>query len=126
MINPSRWTDREIDQVIGDLLRAGVIISAIVVLIGGAIYLIHHGHEIPEHHVFRSEPREWRTLSGVFSASNLKHGQGIIMAGLLILIATPIARVALSLGAFALEHDWMYTGFTATVLGLLLYSLFLS
>jgi uncharacterized membrane protein len=44
--------------------------------------------------------------------------------GLLLLIATPIARVAFSAVAFAIEGDKMYVLFTLIVFGVLLYSLF--
>lgn len=50
-------------------------------------------------------------------------GRGIIQLGLLILIATPIARVAFSVFGFLAEKDRMYAGFTMLVLAILLYSL---
>ncbi len=50
-------------------------------------------------------------------------GQGLIQLGLLLLIATPIARVALSVVGFAIERDRMYVAFTLIVLAILLYSL---
>jgi uncharacterized membrane protein len=48
---------------------------------------------------------------------------GIIQLGILILIATPVVRVAFSVFAFAEERDWMYVVVTLVVLGLLLFSL---
>jgi uncharacterized membrane protein len=48
----------------------------------------------------------------------------VIQLGLILLIATPVARVALSLLAFAVQKDKMYVVVTAIVLGLLVYSLF--
>ena len=39
------WTDQRIEQIVGNLLRAGVILAAAVVLGGGILYLIHHGKE---------------------------------------------------------------------------------
>ena len=50
-------------------------------------------------------------------------GRGVIQLGLLLLIATPIARVAFSVVGFALERDRMYVVFTLIVLAILLYSL---
>ena len=44
--------------------------------------------------------------------------------GLLLLIATPIARVMFSAVVFAIDRDRMYVGFTLLVLAVLLYSLF--
>jgi uncharacterized membrane protein len=49
-------------------------------------------------------------------------GQAIIMAGLLVLIATPVARVALSVIIFIIARDRLYTAITATVLLILLVS----
>lgn len=121
--NKAPFTEQQFERVIGNFLRTGVLVSAMIVLIGGTIFLSRHASEMPEHHVFHGEPREWSTLPGIFSANTLKHGQAIIMVGLLALILTPICRVALSLVAFALERDWMYVCFTAFVFALLLYSL---
>jgi uncharacterized membrane protein len=45
----------------------------------------------------------------------------VILIGLLILIATPVARVALSLVAFIAERDWIFVWITAAVLGVLVY-----
>jgi uncharacterized membrane protein len=51
------------------------------------------------------------------------HARGLIQLGLLLLIATPMARVAFSVIGFALEKDWFYVGITLLVLALLIYSL---
>ena len=50
-------------------------------------------------------------------------GRGLIQLGLLMLISTPIARVAFSIVGFAMERDRMYVTFTLVVLLILLYSL---
>jgi uncharacterized membrane protein len=42
---------------------------------------------------------------------------------LLLLILTPVARVAFSVAAFALERDWTYVAITLIVLAVLIYSL---
>jgi len=51
------------------------------------------------------------------------HAHGIIQLGLLLLIATPVARVAFSVVAFAAERDWLYVAITLIVLAILIYSL---
>ena len=50
-------------------------------------------------------------------------GSALIQLGLLVLIATPIARVILSVFVFLYERDWPYVFITLVVLGILLYSL---
>ena len=52
-------------------------------------------------------------------------GAAIIMAGLLMLIATPVLRVGVSIFAFLLQEDWVFTIVTAVVFGLLILSFFL-
>ena len=42
----SRWTDRQTDQFLGTLLRAGVFLAAVIALGGGVLYLTHHGTEL--------------------------------------------------------------------------------
>jgi uncharacterized membrane protein len=62
-------------------------------------------------------------VGGVVRSTLMLSGRGIIQIGLLILIATPVMRVILSLASFARQRDWLYVGFTALVLALLLFSL---
>jgi len=118
-----KWSDQNIEDIVGNLLRAGVTTSAAVVLAGGIIYLLRHGSSHPDYHVFRGEPQDLRTLSGIFHDAFTLHGRGIIQLGLLLLIATPVARVAFSIWGFAAERDRMYVVFTSVVLVILLYSL---
>ncbi len=120
---PQPWRDRRIEIILGNLLRTGVLISAAVVLLGASIYLTRHAHEPADYRVFRGEPSEYSTIPGVIQSVMNGRGQGIIQLGLLLLIATPIARVALSVVGFAIERDRMYVAFTLIVLAILLYSL---
>ncbi|MGC8669118.1 MAG: DUF1634 domain-containing protein [Chthonomonadales bacterium] len=115
--------DQKMDEVIGHLLRAGVTLASAVVLIGGIIFLARHGMEHPHYGAFKGEPETLRTVDAILKASVTLQGRAIIQLGLLILMATPIARVAFSVVAFALQRDWLYVGVTLVVLSLLLYSL---
>jgi uncharacterized membrane protein len=118
------WTDQRIENMVGNLLRAGVSLSALVVFIGGVIYLVRHGRSPADYRVFHGEPSDLRNLSGIVRDAYGLHGRGIIQLGLLLLIATPVARVAFSIWGFAAEEDRMYMIFTGIVLVVLLYSLF--
>jgi len=117
------WTDEQVDQLIGTLLRSGVIVAALVVLIGGISYLIRYGATLPDYRVFRGEPEDLRSLSGIVSNALSFRTRGIIQLGLLLLIATPIARVAFSIFAFTLQRDRIYIIVTFIVLCVLIYSL---
>ncbi len=123
---PGKWNDLRIEIIIGTLLRTGVILAASVVLLGGVLYLVRHGHEIASYRTFHGEPESLKSpkdiVHGVFGVK----AQAIIQLGLLLLIATPVARVAFSAVAFAIEHDYMYVVITLIVLAVLSYSLFVS
>jgi len=116
-------TDRRMDEIMGTLLRTGVILAAVVVFVGAVVYLSRHRVPPTNYHVFQGEPAEVRTISGILHEALAFNGRGLIQLGLLILIATPIARVVFSVLAFLYQRDWMYVVVTLFVLGLLFYSL---
>ena len=116
-------TDEGIEIVIANLLRAGVLLAAAVVLAGGIGYLLHHGHEIADYHQFHGAPEQYRHVASTVAAAADLDWRAVIQLGLLILIATPVARVAFSLFAFGAEKDWTYVAVTAIVFTILLYSL---
>jgi len=117
------WTDERSEQTIGILLRSGVILSALVVLAGGILYLVHYGAIAADYRHFHGEPGDLRNVRGIGGDMLRWHSRGLIQFGLLLLIATPVARVAFSVLAFALERDGKYVVITLIVLGLLVYSL---
>jgi uncharacterized membrane protein len=117
------WDDQKIERALANLLRAGVLLAGFVVFCGGSIYLVRHWSAPADYHIFRGEPSDYRTVTGIIWDALALHGRGLIQFGLLLLIATPIARVTFSVWGFARERDYMYTGFTLIVLGILLFSL---
>jgi len=123
MLPEKQWTDQGIENVLGNLLRAGVLLSAFVVSIGAIIYLLRHGHAPVDYWIFRGEPADLRGLRGIVRDCLALRGRGIIQFGLLLLIATPVVRVVFSILAFAKERDSIYVVFTLAVFSILLYSL---
>ena len=117
------WSDERVEKILGNLLRSGVISAAIVVLAGGILYLIRYGRDFPHYSLFGGEPAEFRSVEGIITAALRFRSRGLIQLGLLLLVATPVARVAFSIVAFALEGDRIYIVVTLVVLGVLLYSL---
>ncbi len=118
------WNDQRIEIIIGTLLRTGVILAASVVLIGGVLYLKRHGHEVPNYVTFHGEPEDLKSAEQIVRGVLGGSARAIIQLGLLLLIATPVARVLFSAIAFAIEHDYMYVVITLIVLAILLFSLF--
>jgi len=118
------WTDQKVENLVGNLLRTGVSLAALIVFAGAVVYLAKHGAEPADYRVFHGEPNQLRTISGVLQETVALQGRGIIQLGLLLLIATPVARVGLSILGFAAERDRMYVVFATIVLVILLCSLF--
>ena len=117
------WSDEHIEELMGRLLRAGVVTAATLALVGGLLYLHRHGGEPAAYRLFRGEPVGFRSVHGIIAEAARGSSRGIIAVGLLALIATPIARVIFSLVAFLHQRDWIYVGITAFVLSVLAFSL---
>lgn len=115
--------DERVEQVVGNLLRLGVLVAAAVAFAGGVAFLAHHGNTVPAYHVFRGEPSMLNTLGGILHGVAALDTRAIVQFGIVLLIATPVSRVLLTLIAFAIRRDWMYVLISAIVLGALLFSL---
>ena len=116
--------EQKLEGLIANLLRAGVVLSAFVVLSGAVMYLGFHPWTHADYRTFHGEPDSLKTVHGVVRYAFSGNAMGIMQLGLLLLIATPIARVISSAAVFAVEGDRMYLLFTLLVLAVLLYSLF--
>ena len=111
------------ETTIGILLRTGVALSGAVVLLGAVAFLLRHGHRTANYGVFHGAPAGLRHVVDIMRAALAFDSRGIMQLGLLILIATPVARVILSIWDFARERDRSYVVIAAVVLCTLLYSL---
>jgi uncharacterized membrane protein len=118
-----RVTDAGIERVVSVLLRTGVLIAASVVFAGGIYYLTRHGGEPANYRHFTGQPSIDRIVTEIVEGALALRARSVIQLGILLLIATPIARVAVSLVAFVLERDRTYVAITALVLAVLLISL---
>jgi uncharacterized membrane protein len=116
-------TDQRIEMFLGQLLRLGVALAAIVVITGGILYFKSAPATIPDYHEFHGQPKEFTSVRETIQGSAEFQPLAIIQLGLLLLIATPVARVFFSIIGFAMERDWLYIGVTIVVLLLLLHSL---
>jgi uncharacterized membrane protein len=116
-------TDERIDKVIGTLLQVGVLAAAAVVSVGGAWLLAGAGRGAPAYRQFHGEPPDLRSPAAVVVRLIHPRPKIVIQFGLLLLIATPVARVVFSLAAFGVQRDWTYVVITLIVLLVLSYSL---
>jgi len=120
---------RRVELLISNLLRVGVALSVLLIAAGTFVSFIHHpdywksSDEL--HQLVHPSAPFPHSLRGV--AAGLRHfnGQSIVALGLLVLIATPVMRVLVSVVAFLQEHDRLYTLITMVVFCLLILSLVL-
>jgi uncharacterized membrane protein len=117
------WTDERIDRILGRVLQIGVWLSAAIVCVGGAIYLSKRVGMMPDYRVFRGEPADLRSVSGIIADARASSGRGLIQLGVLALVGTPIARVVFSTIGFLAQRDRAYVVITLIVLALLSFSL---
>jgi uncharacterized membrane protein len=115
--------DERIERVIGRLLQLGVFLAAMVVAIGGVLLLAQYGHLPAGFRDFTGEDPTLKSITGILGAVARGDSRAIVQLGLVLLIATPVARVALTLGAFIAQRDRLYIFTTTIVLALLLYGL---
>jgi uncharacterized membrane protein len=121
---PGQWTDLRIEILVGVMLRTGVMLAAAIVLFGGILYLAHSHGPRPDYSHFNAEPAHLIAFSGIMHGVAALDPESVIMLGLLVLIATPVARVGMCIVGFLFERDHLYTAVSTIVLLILLYSLF--
>lgn len=117
---------RIVETAISMILRVGVALSITIIAIGVVVTFVHH------HDYFSSRPalgslidahaNYTSSLSDVIEGTRQGRGQSIVMIGILVLIATPVVRVATSIVLFAAERDLLYVTITSVVLFLLILS----
>ena len=106
----------------GRLLRTGVFTAAVVVATGGMFYLKNHAHSTTSYRAFSGDAA-LRHPERLISNALAGDATALIQIGVLLLIATPIARVAFAVLGFALERDRLYVFISMFVLAALLYGL---
>jgi uncharacterized membrane protein len=128
-INPEHrkdFDDRRMEIIMGRVLQIGVLLASFVMLAGGIIYTLAHHAETPNYRVFSSEPQNMRHMGGIIDGIRTADPAAIIQLAVLLLIATPIARVVFALIGFTIERDKLYMFVSSAVLAVLLFGFFRS
>ena len=129
---PPQWHEEAVGHVelfISNLLRVGVTVSIGTILVGVVLMFVHHpnylrpGDDLGR--LTRPGAAFPHTLAEVWDELRAGRGQAVVCVGLLMLIATPILRVAVSIVVFVVQRDWVFVAVTAIVLAVLLASFFL-
>ena len=119
--NYSKINDDKLELLLSNLLKTGVIISGIITFIGAILFLFQHGFEVPNYHNFNPHPFHFSDLNSFFEKVMTLESESIMELGVLILIATPVIRVFLSIIAYTLEKDYMYILFSLFVFLVMVY-----
>lgn len=118
------FNDSRMEAIMGRLLQIGVLLASAVVFIGGVLYVRAHSDIPVNHRTFTSEPANLRHPAQLFGLVATGDGAAIIQLGILLLIATPIARVIFAVIGFAIERDRLYVLISLIVLAVLMVGLF--
>jgi uncharacterized membrane protein len=116
----------DLESLISSLLRAGVAISLALTVTGTVVSFVHHPDYARSAEALARltrpgmAPRDLREVAAGLAALR---GQALVMLGLLVLMATPVFRVAVSLVSFLRSGDRAFALLTSAVLVLLLLSL---
>lgn len=118
-------SDKDIQYIIGNLLRYGVWIALGVATLGGLIYLFRHEQEIVHYGNFVEQDIDvFSLVKQTLSDVGKGKGESVILLGILLLFLTPILRIIFSLVAFFIEKDYLYVGITLVVIGIICFSVF--
>ncbi len=115
--------DLKMEMSISLMLRTGVSLAAIVVLAGCFLYLFGAHGVLPDYHHFHGVRGPADRIAPMLVDHRLD-SRSLIRLGILILIATPIMRVAFCVYSFAAQRDKIYVVVSGIVLAVLLYSFF--
>jgi uncharacterized membrane protein len=119
----SSFDDRRMELMMGRLLQVGVVLASAVILVGVVLYLRSRHTAVADYRVFVSEPDALRKPGRLFGEIGHGSAAALIQLGVLLLIATPVARVVFAVIAFLVERDWLYVSISMIVLGVLVFSL---
>jgi len=117
------FADKDVQVILGTLLRVGVVSSMCVVFVGGVIYLISNYAGMVDYKEFDPNKTGLSSITEVFLRLSHLDGSAIIQFGTLLLIFTPILRVVFSVFSFLIERDYLYVSIGLFVLCVILFSL---
>ena len=122
----SERPDPRLEELISALLRGGIATSLILIVAGTCVSFARHPDYARSAEALARLTRPGmapRDLGEVIAGLAALRGQALVMLGMLILMATPVVRVGVSLFVFARRRDRAFTLLTAAVMLLLLLSL---
>ena len=121
MTKPS---DQDLDISVAVVLRIGIVLSASVVILGGVLLHSHLFSVVPDYAHFQPGDPGLRSVMGIVQGAVNFTPKSVIQLGLLLLIATPVARVLLCVIGFTRQRNLLYVGVSSLIFAILLLSFF--
>jgi len=109
------FQDKDVQGLVGNLLRIGVIAAMTVVIAGMILYVYHNGNERVHYSAFEASGHRGG-IATIFDGIAKGESSAIIELGVMLLIATPIARILFALIGYWLEKDYLYTFIALVIL----------
>jgi uncharacterized membrane protein len=117
------FADKDIQIILGTLLRVGVIASMTVVFVGALIYLaVHHSDQV-DYSKFDPSKSGYSSFYAIAQGLSKLDSRAIIQFGTILLIFTPVTRIVFSIFSFLIERDYLYVLIGLFVLCIILISL---
>ena len=115
------------EQIISLVLQTGVIVSAAIIVLGITMFFVEHNHQNASingsYHQFISPSYSFpHSISSLISSLRAGKASAVIVLGVLLLILTPVIRVATSILLFLRQRDIPMTCVTLCVLLVLISS----
>lgn len=110
--------------VIGYTMRIGLIISIMIVLVGGILYLVQFGNQPIHYQVFDHHTSSLMSVSGIVRKALNLSSIGLIQFGLLVLVLTQVIRVLLTAVLFIKQRDYIFIAISLGIFFVLVYSIF--
>jgi uncharacterized membrane protein len=119
----NRLSEHDMELMIAQMLKVGVSLAAVLVVVGGVLLLRDAHAGLPDYTHFHAEDASLCSLSAITVGALHFKARSVIQFGLLVLIATPVARVAFCVGGFLRQRNGLYVAVSTIVLVVLIYSL---
>ncbi|MGS4346624.1 DUF1634 domain-containing protein [Myroides odoratus] len=118
-----KFTDKQLQSLIGNVLRYGVFSALAVTLLGGIILLVKDSQQVVSYATFIEKDQNlFVVFNNILEGVKVWNGESIIFLGILLLFLTPVLRLVLSLFSFMLEKDALYVVITLLVIAVIILS----
>lgn len=122
-MSTTKFTDNQLQSIIGNVLRYGVLSALTVTLLGGIILLAKDSQQVVSFSTFVEKDQNlFVVFKTILQGVKDWNGESIIFLGILLLFLTPALRLLLSLFSFILEKDTMYVVITLIVIAVIILS----